>query len=77
MKKRPFQLVPDTISTDTVSCLEALLSEARQGSVIGLAFVAMFKGRTYIVNTAGECHRNRAFTRGMVADLNDKLGAPL
>ena len=32
--KPPFSLVPDTLSHDTVSCLETLLEHARAGEVI-------------------------------------------
>lgn len=71
--RRPFVLVPDEVSNDTVQALETLLSNARRGEIIGIAFVAMLKGRTYIVNTAGEAHRNPTFSRGMVAALDDRL----
>lgn len=72
--KPPYILIPDTISTDTIECLETLLDQARRGQIIGLAFAAMLKRRGYIVNTAGEAHRNPTFTRGMLAALNDRLG---
>jgi hypothetical protein len=71
--KSPFYLVPDTVPNDTVACLEMLLDHARNGEVIGIAFAAMLKRRSYIVNTAGEAHRNPTFTRGMVAALDDQL----
>lgn len=71
--KPPFYLVPDLVSHDVVQCLEVLLSEARRGEVIGLAFAAMLKRRAFIVNSAGEAHRNPTFTRGMVAALDDQL----
>lgn len=72
--KRPFALIPDVVSTDTVECLQLLLQRAQAGEVIGLAFCAMLKRRAYIVNTAGEAHRNPTFARGMVAALDDELG---
>lgn len=71
--KPPYILVPDTVSNDTVKCLETLLHEARAGNLIGVAFAAMLKRRGYIVNTAGECHRNPTFSRGMVAALDGQL----
>lgn len=70
---KPFTLISDSISTDTVKCLEQLLAEARRGEVVGLAFAAMLRRRAYIVNTAGEAHRNPSFARGMVAALDDQL----
>lgn len=72
--RTPFHLVPDTISKDTVQCLEQLLVAARKGQVIGLAYAAMLKRREYIVNTAGEAYRNPTFARGMVSALDDQLG---
>lgn len=71
--KRPFALVPDSVSTDTVECLRVLLARARKGEVIGLAFCAMLKQRSYIVNTAGVAHESPTFARGMVAALDDSL----
>ena len=72
--KPPYILIPDTVSHDTVECLETLLDAAKQGEIIGVAFVAQLKQRGYIVNTAGEAHRNPTFARGMVAALDDQLG---
>lgn len=71
--KPPFRLVPDDLSHDTVAALQSLLDDAKEGRVIGVAFAAMYKRREFIVNTAGEAHRNPVFTRGMLACLNDTL----
>lgn len=71
--KPPFSLVADTVSTDTVECLQLLLKRARRGEVIGLAYCAMLKQRAYIVNTAGVAHESPTFARGMVAALDDQL----
>jgi hypothetical protein len=74
--KPPYQLVPDSISPETVQALRELLeqSQRRTDPIIGIAFAAMYRGRTYIVNTAGEARRNPTFTRGMLAALDDRLG---
>lgn len=74
MKPPPFILVPDNIPRDTIKCLELLLSQARSGQIIGLAYVAMLKKRAYVVNVAGEAHRNPTFARGCVHALDDELG---
>lgn len=71
---KPFTLVPDTISHDTVKCLEQLLEQAREGAVTGLAYAATLKARRFIVNTAGEAHEDPTLARGMVQALNDELG---
>lgn len=71
--RKPFRLVPDDLSHDTIEALQTLLDDARNGDIIGVAFCAMYKRRNFIVNTAGEAHRNPVFTRGMIACLNDTL----
>lgn len=71
--KSPFVLIPDNVSNDTVTALSTLLAESQKGEVIGVAYGAMLKRRGYIVNTAGECHRNPTFTRGMLQALDDHL----
>lgn len=72
-RRPPFQLVPDTMSQDTVEALGELLTQAETGDVIGVAFVAMYRQRRFITNTAGECRRNPVFARGMIAALDDQL----
>jgi hypothetical protein len=71
--RKPVTLLKDAVSTDTVEALQTLLGHAESGEVIGIAFVAQLKERAFIVNTAGECHRNPTWTRGMVAALDDSL----
>ena len=70
---KPYMLIPDAVSTDTVECLQLLLQRAKRGEVIGLAYCAMLKQRAYIVNTAGVAHDSPTFARGMVAALDDSL----
>lgn len=71
--KRPYALIPDTVSTDTVECLRLLLARAKRGEIVGMAYCAMLKQRQYIVNTAGIAHDSPTFARGMVAALDDSL----
>jgi hypothetical protein len=66
--------LPDHHSHDTVACLEHLLEEARRGEIIGIAFAAMCKRRKFLLDTAGEAHRNLTYARGMVAALDDAIG---
>jgi len=70
-RRPPFRLVSDRFSTDTVEALTELLRFAEAGELVGVAFAAMFKRRQFVTDTAGECHRNPVFTRGMVAALAD------
>lgn len=71
----PFVLhvTDNSVSADTVECLEALLEKAKRGEVIGVAYAAMYKRRRYVVHTCGEAHRNPTFSRGMLAALDDDL----
>lgn len=72
-RRPPFRLVPDQLSHDTVEALHELLERAKAGEIVGIAFAAMYRRRQFITNTAGECHRNPVFARGMVAALDDEL----
>lgn len=69
----PFRLVPDNLSEDTLECLRQMQALAETGEILGLAFVAMVKGRRFIRNGTGECLRNPVFCRGLVASLDDFL----
>jgi len=68
-------LLPDSVSHDTVVCLETLVEQARRGEIVGLAFGAILRRNNYIVNTAGEAYRNPTFARGVIAALDDELSA--
>ncbi len=74
MPRRVFHLVQDGFSPDTVQVLERMLAEAKDGELLGIAYVAMYRRRQYTAGAAGECRRNPTFTRGMLAALNDLLG---
>lgn len=69
----PFKLVTDRLSGDTLDCLRELTEQAEQGQVLGMAFVAMVKGRLFIRNASGECLRNPHYARGLVCALDDFL----
>lgn len=71
--KPPLSLIPDTVSNDTVKCLETLLREARKGRLVGLAFCGIVKGTGYIANSAGEAYRDPTFSIGMCMTLIKKL----
>ena len=70
---RPYALVPDTISHETIEALSQLLKQAESGELIGFAFAAVLKRRRYIVNSAGACRGDPTLTRGMVQALDDEL----
>lgn len=65
--------MPKAVSHDVRKCLRDLASGAEAGDVIGIAYAVVYRGRHFIVNTAGELHRNPTFARGAVAALDDEL----
>lgn len=69
------RLVLPSKSIELVKELEALLRAARDGQVIGIAYVAMHKAHDYSVNIAGETKRSPTLTRGMLHLLDDELSA--
>lgn len=71
--KAPLVLIPDTVSNETIKCLETLLYQAKKGAVVGIAFTAIVKGRGYIANSAGEAFRDPTFSIGMCNVLIKKL----
>jgi len=71
--RRPYTLITETGSSDTVQCLERLLDESRAGQVIGIAYAVILRRRNYRVNVCGEAHRSPTFTRGVIAALDDEL----
>lgn len=74
MRRAKPSLVEQQLSHDTIECLERLLSEARAGRVIGIAFAALLKRRHYITHACGAAHQERVFTRGALRELDDQLG---
>ena len=73
--KPPFTLSHIHPPDDVIEALEYLLDEARKGHLIGIAYGAMFRRRHYIVETAGEAHRNPLFALGVIDILEDELRA--
>lgn len=71
--KPPYHLVPGALSHDTVAALEALLADAKAGRLQGIAFGAIYRRRTYIVDAAGEAHRSPTFALGVVHMLAKEL----
>lgn len=71
--KKVFSLTTTEVSHDMIEALEALLTDAKKGKLIGLAFTAMCSDRQFFTDTAGEAHRNPVFTSGMLMCLIFKL----
>lgn len=67
--KPPFRLVGEMVSQDTIEVLTHLLEEAKTGSVIGLALVAVHRQRRYEFGITGEAARSPTFALGTVAKL--------
>lgn len=73
--KKPFTVVHEQVSHDAIEALEFLLERAQRGELIGIAYGAMLRDRTCIIDTAGEAYRNPLFTLGVVCLLSDDVAA--
>lgn len=73
MNNTPFQLVPEQISHDTTEALRVLHAHAQEGKIIGVTFAAMYRGRFFVADSAGECYQNPVWTLGMLDILKSKL----
>lgn len=73
----PFVLIPDNISVDVVECTRELNEMAKRGDLLGLAYAGQLRKRGYIVDAAGEAHRNPTFAVGMCYALIRKLAMRL
>lgn len=73
MRQGVYHLVPDSLSEDTIDALHVMHSRAKQGQILGIAYVVMYKRREFATGATGECRNNPIFTRGMVASLDDAL----
>lgn len=71
--KKPFTPATEQLSHDTVEALEFLLEMAKRGDVYGVAYVAQLKRRKFIMDTAGEAHRDPMYSLAMVHLLADEL----
>lgn len=69
-----YQLIHESISSDTVEALEQLLDGAKRGEVIGIAYALMLKRRRFMIDCAGEACQSPLLARGAVAVLDDHLG---
>lgn len=67
--KKPFRLVGQMVSHDTVEVLSDLIRAAKKGEIIGLAIVAIHRQRVYEFALTGEAARSPTFTLGAVAKL--------
>lgn len=65
--------VADRSSEDSVEALEFLLAKARNGEVIGLAYIAQLKRKRFLVDTAGVANVDPIQFIGMTSLLTDDL----
>lgn len=66
-------LVESCPNLDTVRELEMLLRQAKEGEVIGIAYVAMYRGYQYEADIVGESRKVPALCHGMLRWLARKL----
>lgn len=70
----PFVLVQTRDVSDTAKCVEALSAGIKDKSVIGLAYVVIYRERNYEAHVCGEAARSPTFTDGALGALHRKLG---
>jgi len=63
----------DRLSGDSVEALEFLLAKARNGEVVGLAYIAQLKRKRFVVDTAGAANIDPIQFIGMASMLTDDL----
>ena len=66
MPHRKCRAVPNCISQDTVETLETLLEQAKAGELVGLAYVAVYRGAEYECDTTGYAAEHTTLTIGMM-----------
>ena len=67
------KLAQPSSSTETVETLLRLLSEARAGQVVGLAYVALHSGARYSGDVVGRARAFPLYTLGLCKALEDQL----
>jgi hypothetical protein len=60
-------------SHEVVEALDVLREDAEAGRLIGIAFVAHFKGNVYVPHVDGASYRNPTFALGMVEMLAEHI----
>lgn len=70
---RVLDVVPHTVSQDTVHALEVLLQKALVGDVVGIAYVALGPGGAYEGDVVGAAVQMPAIVRGLLPGLEHKL----
>ena len=67
-----FTVIPAEGAEKTEVCVDALRAGVKAKKLIGLAYVAIYSGRTYEVHLCGEADRSPTFARGAVQVLDDR-----
>lgn len=60
-------------SRGTIKALEDLLGQAREGQLIGVAFVGVLRGRRPIKGFSGHVSQDPLFAMGAIQRLNEDL----
>lgn len=63
------KLVKPQADAETVKALTALLRDAQEGRVVGLAYVALHKSPNYSGDVVGHARSHPLFTMGIVSAL--------
>ena len=66
MRRHPFYLAGELISSDTVSALERLTLQAHQNELVGSILIPLYKDKIYFPITTGWASDNHTFTVGIL-----------
>lgn len=74
---RALYVVKQAVDRDTVEALAGLLKEARAGKVIGLAYLALYRGDDYSGDLVGNVKEHPLMARGICRALEDEISSYL
>ena len=74
MNNKPASILslPPVVCQRTILALERLITQARAGELVGLAYVAVHR-KQFTIDCIGRAEDNPILTRGMLACLDDEL----
>jgi hypothetical protein len=76
MDRQPhLRLVPPTQDRDTVEALTLLLAQAKEGKIIGLAYIALHHQHGYSADLVGDALKSPLLSRGICRALEDTIAA--
>jgi hypothetical protein len=70
---RGLALVTPLADQDTVDALADLLDKAKRGEVVGVAYVALYRGCEFSADITGSVRQNPLLSRGIASTLWEQI----